>query len=626
LNPFQTHRARCVRFAFSLSLLAAAATQAQTVVITGTREPLAPERLAADLAVIDAETIRNTTADSLADLLRREAGVQISRSGGPGQSTGLLLRGASSQQSVVLVDGVRIGSATLGSAAMETLGLAQVERIEVLRGPGSSLYGADAMGGVVNVITRSGGPGLQLDGRLAVGGYGSREAAGGLRGQSGAWDYAATLASERSDGVSALRPSANTAFYQPYNPDRDGYRLDTAQLRLGVKPAAGHRIGLLLLRTHLNSQYDAEEYAPPGYVPNATPDFRTRQDTTVAAFDWRGQYSARLSASARVATSEDDARNGGTLSDRFHTTRQQVAAQLAWQTGALGQIVGAVEHETLRARSSSYGEAGVERRNHAVAVELTGAAGIWSWQGDVRRDDSSDFGGVSTGRIGGGVTLASGWRLRALAGSTFRAPSFNDLYFPGYGVTTLRPERGNSIEIGLNWRAEGGEASATVYRNRVRELIGYESDRSHCPADPAYDYGCAANVKRARLQGATLAAAQRLGPWALRAQLDFLAANDLDTGARLPRRAAHQASLGADWTVADWTLGASVLNLGARPDGGQVLAAETTLDLSAVWRLAPAWQVQAKLLNATDRDLQPALGYNGLGRQGWLVLRYEPRT
>ena len=147
------------RACLSVTIFAAAAASAQTVVITGAREPLAIERLAADVTVIDAQTIGATRADSLADVLRREAGVQLSRSGGPGQSTGLLIRGTAAQTSVVLVDGVRVGSATLGSTAMEGLGLANVERIEVLRGPGSSLYGADAVGGVVNVITRSGSAG-----------------------------------------------------------------------------------------------------------------------------------------------------------------------------------------------------------------------------------------------------------------------------------------------------------------------------------------------------------------------------------------------------------------------------------------------------------------------------------
>ena len=618
------HLGRAVRalISFSLSTLAAAAL-AQTVVITGSREPLAPERLAADVAVIDSDTLRQSTADSLADLLRREAGLQLSRNGGPGQSSGLFIRGTASQQSLVLVDGVRVGSATLGYAAVEALALSQVERVEVLRGPGSSLYGADAVGGVVNLITRRGTGALQFDGRLAVGGYGSSEASAGVRGATGpngAFDYAAVLSSERSKGVSVLRPGDQ---FGNYNPDRDGYQLDAAQLRLGFKPQAGHRVGFSLISSKLNAQYDASEFLPPTYAQNAAPDFRTRLRTDVAALDWRGELATGLVGSARASRSVDDARSGGTAVDRFRTVRQLGSAQLAWQTGVVGQFVAALEHQRDEATSTSY-VAGVQRSNNAVALELTGAAGPWSWQTDARRDDSSDFGGVSTARLGGGYTLMPGLRLRALAGTTFRAPSFNDLVYPGYGVTTLQPERGQSVEVGINWRASHREAAATVYRNTVRDLIAFESDASRCPPDPAYAFGCAANINRARLQGATLSGLQRLGPWTLKAQLDFLRARDTLTGARLPRRASQQATLSADWTAGDWSAGASALRLGSRPDGGKTLAAETTLDLNGTWRFAPAWALQAKLLNSTDRNREPARDYQGLGRQAWLVLRYEP--
>jgi vitamin B12 transporter len=616
-------RLRVGRPAASLSFVcitgAAMAQADSSVVITGSREPLAAERLAADVAVIDAQTLRGSTADSLADVLRREAGVQISRNGGPGQSTGIFLRGAASQQSVLLVDGVRVGSATLGYAAFEALGLSQVDRIEVLRGPGSSLYGADAVGGVVQVFTRSGGAGTEVDGRAALGGLGSRELSGGVRGAAGLFDYAASLASDKSRGVSALRPGDALGNY---NPDRDGFQRDAAQLRLGVRPAAGQRIGLTLLRTRLNSQYDGSEFLPPTYAQDNTPDFRTRLVTDVAALDWRGALAAGLTGSARASHSVDDSHDGGRVSNHFRTTREQYGAQLAWQTGVIGQLVSAVEEQRDRALSSNY-LAEVQRRNHALAVELTGNAGSWSWQTDLRRDDSSDFGGVNTGRLGGGYAFMPGLRLRALAGTTFRAPGFNDLYFPGYGVATLQPERGRSAEIGLNWRAAATEASATVYRNRVRDLVGYESDNSRCPADPAYFYGCAANTSRARMQGLTLSGLQRAGALTLKAQADFLQARDELTNQRLARRAARQGTLGADWAAGNWAWGASLLHVGERPDGGKQLAAETTLNLAATWRVAPSWKVQAKLLNASNRDTEPVRDYQGLGRQAWLVLRYE---
>ena len=607
----------------SLTFLAARAQTAppQSVVVTGARVPLASDQLAADVVVISAETLRSTSADSLADVLRREAGMQISRTGGPGQGTGIFIRGATSQQTVVLIDGVRVGSDTLGFAALESVPLAQVDHIEILRGPGSSLYGADAVGGVVQVFTKAGTGGPKAELRAAVGGYGSQEYSGGLRGSSGAWDYAATVASEKSRGVSALGPNDP---YGNYNPDRDGYALASGQLRIGLRPAADQRIGLTLVRNHISAQYDSSEYLPPLYQQNSAPDFRNHQTTEVAAVDWRGALAAGLSGSARLSSSADDDFTGADALSTFRTTRQQASAQLAWQTGALGQLVGALEHSRDAGRSSDY-TGPVSRRTTAVMAELTGAAAGWSWQGDLRRDDNSDFGAVTTGSLGGGYVLRPGLRLRLQAGTTFRAPSYNDLYYPGYGVATLQPEHGRSAEVGLAWRTAASEASLTVFRNAVRNLIGYQPDPTQCPPGPAYPYGCAGNTSRARLQGATLAGAQRAGAWSFKAQLDFLAANDETTGARLPRRAAHQGTLGADWTAGDWTVGATVLLLGGRPDvGGYWLAPENTLNLAAQWRAAPRWEWQLKLLNATNVTQVPAYGYQGLGRQAWLVLRYEP--
>jgi vitamin B12 transporter len=601
--------------------LAAASTLAQSapVVVTGAREPAGIDRLVADIALIARDTIEASTADSVADLLRREAGIQLSRNGGPGQSTGILLRGAASVNTVVLVDGVRIGSATLGYAQLDALSLSTIERIEVLRGPGSSLYGADAVGGVVQIITRRGAPGTQLAGEAGLGGFGSRNAVLSVGGASAQWDYALTAGRERSDGVSAIRP--NDAFGN-HNPDKDGHSLTSGQARIGWRPAAGHRIGLTLLRTRLNAQYDASEYAPPSYAQDSSPDFRNRLATDVAALDWRGAYGPNLSATVHAAHSVDDLRSGGTLIDRFRTVRDHVTAQLAWKAGAAGELVAAIEHLQEKASSTSY-VADVSRRNDALVLALTGAASAWSWQADLRHDDNADYGGVTTARLGAGFRLAPGLKLRALGGTSFRAPSFNELYFPGYGVATLRPERGRSVELGVDWRAGTAHASATLFRNRLRSLIGYESNPANCPDPAVYNFGCARNLSQAQLQGLTLDAGHEHGDLALRGHVEWLDAKDKTTGTRLARRAAHQASASADWRLGDWTLGASVLRLGARPDGGATLAAETTLDLSATWRIAPRWTVQAKALNVIDTDIQPVRDYQGLGRQGWLLLRYQ---
>ncbi len=604
---------------------AVAPASTDTIVVTGAREPVPLSRLAADVLVIDADTIARSTADSVADLLRREAGLQLSRSGGPGQATGVFLRGAAAVNTVVLVDGVRVGSATLGSVALETLGLAQVERVEVLRGPGSSLYGADAVGGVVQIFTRRGVVGTQFDAQLGAGGTGLREASGSLRGRYGIVDAAATLSHEESRGVSALR--AGDAFGN-HNPDADGHELKSAQVQLGVTPVAGHRIGLTVLRSRLDAQYDASEFLPPSFAQDNSADFRNLGDTAVTALDWRGSLGTGLNGSARLAESEDELDSGGRERSLFRTLRRQASAQLAWDSGAAGQLVVALERTQEQVQASSY-TGPSERTQNAVVLALAGAADSLSWQADLRRDDDSGFGGVTTARLGGGLQLAPGWRVRVLAGTTFRAPSFNDLVFPGYGVPTLQPERGRSVEAGLQWRAGTRSLDATVYRNRVRELIGYEADRSFCPADLSYDFGCARNINRARLQGLTLALGDELalagGTLSLKASLDLLDAKDSATGQRLARRAAHQAHLAAQWQRGPWEAGAELLRLGARPEGGRSLAAETTLDLRAAWRFAPAWQLQAKLVNASDERLEPARDYQGLGRHAVLALRYQAR-
>ncbi len=317
----------------------------------------------------------------------------------------------------------------------------------------------------------------------------------------------------------------------------------------------------------------------------------------------------------------DDLRTGGQVIDRFRTVRQQQSLQVNHRLGAALDATVALERLDESAQASGF-SSDPQRRNTALVLALAGRQAGWSWQGDLRRDDPSDVGPVSTGRVGLSRGLGSGWRLRALAGTTFRVPSFNDLYYPGYGVVTLRPERGRSAEAGLDWRGAASSASLTVYRNAVRDLIGYEADARLCPPDPAYAYGCARNIARATLQGASLAGQHQMGRLGLKAQLEFVDAKDQGTGQRLNRRAAHQSHWSADWRQGDWTWGAHLLHLGARPDGGVMLAAETTLDLSAQWRMNRHWTLQTKLVNATDRDLQPVRDYQGLGRQAWLVLKH----
>lgn len=607
----------CLLFLVLLPLGAAAQSQLDPVVITGTREPQALSRSSADIVVIDAETIRNTTADSVEDLLRRAAGIQIIRNGGPGQSSGYLVRGMSTNGTLVLIDGVRVGSATLGQIDLESLSLAQIDRIEVLRGPASSLYGADGVGGVVQIFTRRGEGPPRVTGGVSIGGYRSRHGDLGASGSQGDFDYAASLGRDSSRGVSATRPGAQSGIF---NPDDDGYSRNFANLRLGYTPTPGHRIGVTVLESRLNSQYDSADFDAE-FNPDPSADFRTRLTTRVAAIDYRGDITSAWTTSLQLANDVDDSRSGGMTISRFKTERDQATWQNALRFGPDQQIV--LAYEYLRERAAADVFADTQRRhNNAFVVGYAGQFAGISLQADLRRDDSSVWGGVTTGRLGWSYQIVRGLKVRALAGTSFRAPTFNDTSFPFFGIPTIRPEHGRSIEIGANWQSGTTSAAVTVYRNRVRDLIGFDPDPTGTDCPPGF-FGCAANTSRARLQGATLSAAQRWGGLDVRATVDFLDATDADTGVRLARRAAHQETLAADYAVGDWSIGGSLLDVGSRPDGGVVLGGYAVVDVRATWRFLPTWRVEAKLLNALDHRIEPLRDYQGLGRQAWIGVRFD---
>ncbi len=431
-----------VVLAFSSGVVHSQSSTLAPVVVTATREPIALDRVVSDVVVIDAQRIRDSSADSIEDLLRREAGMQLSRNGGPGQNASVLLRGNGANNTLVLIDGVRVGSATLGQTALEGISLAQVERIEVLRGPGSSLFGADAVGGVIQIITRRGEGPPRLSGHAAVGELKSREgsvvASGGLQGV----DYAASLSRESSDGVSAVAPGDRFGLH---NPDRDGFERTTGSLRLGLTPLQGHRVGLNVLRARLRSQFDSAEFNPPTFAPDPSPDFRNKLDTRLTALDYRGTMTKQWTTSVQLAQNDDELTSGATSPDRFDTRRRQLTWQNALRSGDDHESVIAIERLTEDASSTSF-TADRERRNTAVVLGHAARFGRQLLQADVRHDRSSVWGGVTTGKAAWGWEMQPGLQLRAAAGTAFRAPSFNELYFPGFGVETLQPERSRSVK------------------------------------------------------------------------------------------------------------------------------------------------------------------------------------
>jgi vitamin B12 transporter len=607
-----------------VSLLLAPPVQAQiasldTVVVTSAREPQRRTDLVADVTVLTRADIEASLADSLESILARVAGVQLSRNGGPGQSASVFLRGAGAQGTVVLIDGVRVGSATLGQADLSAIGLAQVDRIEILRGPASSLYGADAVGGVVQIFTTRASKSPTFYAVAAFGERNASEASFGGSATVGAFALAAGVSREAERGISAIAPNDR---YGLYNPDRDGFVRRGAHASMSAEMATGQQISASWNGQRSRAQFDSAQYLPPLFLPDASPDFVNRLGSDALTVSYRGVWTPEWSTRVQLSSQRETLLSGADAPDRYDTQRRQAMAQLAWARSPSEQWVMALESLTESAAATPLGQP-VSRRNDAWVLGYTASVQSQHLQADVRSDHNTAYGDNVTGKLGWSWDLAPAWTVRALGGTAFRGPSFNDLVFPGYGVAGIRPERARSVEFGANWRGADAQASLTFYRNRVRDLIGYQPDRTQCPADPAYDFGCAANVARARLQGVSFAAS---GAWQnihWRANADWLDARDEGSGEWLPRRARHQENLAIDWVNGPVTSGLAVQSVGRRPESGQWLPAYQTLDLKLLWRFAPQWQVESKLLNATNRSYSAALDSPAPGRQAWVGVRYR---
>ncbi|HYN62471.1 MAG TPA: TonB-dependent receptor plug domain-containing protein, partial [Rubrivivax sp.] len=391
----------------TLAWAQAEANPGSTVQVIGTRAPTALDRMVADVVVIDRDRIRASSADSVEDLLRREGGIQLSRNGGPGQSAGILMRGSSASNTLVLIDGVRVGSATLGQTDLAAISLAQVERIELMRGPGSSLYGADAIGGVVNIVTRRGEGVPYLRGNVAAGNYRSGEAYVALSGADSGFDYALSLSGETSDGVSAVLPGDE---FGQYNPDDDGFTRGGLQLAGGLSWQKGQRIGVSYNASRLRSQFDSAQFAPPDFLPDATPDFRSRLDTQLATIDYQGVFSPEWTNSLRASYQSDKLQSGADFYSVYDTVRRQITGQTTWTPTPEQQLVAAIDW--LRESITSTDYLAPDRDNTGLVLGYSGRFGTQKLQADLRWDHNSVYDNQTTGKLGWGMDLAPGWSVR----------------------------------------------------------------------------------------------------------------------------------------------------------------------------------------------------------------------
>lgn len=607
-------RALAPAFALSLCTSHAIAQSGPEVLVTATRTPQAGADVLADHTVISSEDILRSGAASVIDLLQKQRGIEVVRNGGPGTASSVLIRGANANQSIVLVDGVRIGSSTTGAANWAALPLANIERIEIVYGPLATLYGADAIGGVVQIFTRQGTGAPLVTASVSAGAEQARHADASVSGKASGFSYAVSAVRDQDDGFSATRPGTSS-----YNPDDDGYRRDSASARFAYDIGTSSQAGLQYLHSRLQAQYDGGAAAFDTRSVQNLDNIALFANTRITP-DWRLQ--GQIAQTTDKSDSITNATATGTSTIETRQTEYSVQSDLTLGQDLL-QVLAERREEDVSGSTSALNRG---RATNSIGASYSLKRGASLASVSVRHDDSTQYGGKTTGALGYGYRFTPNLRANISAGTSFRAPTFNELYYPGFGIATNKPEQGRNVEGGLYWHDSVSEASVVYFHNRLTNLL---VTAAVCPVQPTvYVFGCAYNVDRATLEGVTIGGSTRLYAINLRGSLDFQDPRDDTTDKLLVRRAKRHAAFSAEYVHTALTVGAGLQVSGRRYDdlaNRNTLGGYGLVNLFAQYQLTPDWSIEARWNNIANKQYELARYYGTAGSQAFVGIRYGMR-
>ncbi|MBP7566967.1 MAG: TonB-dependent receptor [Burkholderiaceae bacterium] len=590
---------------FALAQPASGHPLPETVVTASRIEQRVQDALPASTVITRQDIERAQTSD-LPTLLSRVAGVQIAQTGGMGSVSSLFIRGAESRHTLVLVDGVPVNNLTVGTSAIEHLSLANIERIEIVRGNVSAIYGSAALGGVVQIFTR-GAPSTPQASVTAM--AGPRDA---YRLDANASVRLATGTSV-SAGAEKLRGQqynyTKQAALPGTNPDVDGYEREAFSASIVHELGTGSSIGLRLRNAEGTIRYDSA-FGPANQADVS--EFRE----SGASLDTRLRLADGLTAIAQLGTATDeyDTVDSSPFSVGLIKSNARIAKLgLEWQYLPQQRLTAGYETTRQKIRVTNAAYANTTRDLDSLRLGWQADVGRHQFQLHTRRDDYSDYGSSDTYYAGYGFRLTEAWRLSASHSTGFNAPTFADLYYPGYSNPAMRPERLKSSEIGLQYAAGGHEVRATVFENRYRDLIAY---------DPV-TFG-PNNVAFAKNEGVELGYTGRFGATAVRAGLTVQDPVNSTTGARLARRADTLANLGLSHDIGPWSFNGDLRYTGERPDGARRLGGYTRVDVAASYALNKQFRLLGRIDNLTDKDETTAFGYRLPGRSLFVGINWQP--
>ena len=604
-------------------LQAQEASADETVVVTANRFKQVDGAVLAQTVTVTKEDIERLQADSLFDVFRTLPSVEVAQYGGRGQSASLFVRGGSSSQVLVLVDGVRVPRASMGGVDFSQFPVNSVERIDYIRGARASIYGSEAISGVINIITRAD---IDNDASRVSAGYGSDNHKKGTfvvsKPVGEGKHFKGVLGYEKTDGFN-VKP-------QPGLNDGDEHGFESFNLKLGYQQTFSENVTGYVGVTAYNNEYDYDNslYGNPDWGTVDKHEKKTGEVEYVGA-DLSLEYNKDVySSELKLAYGQQDNydhKSGQSKSTGDHVAIEQFNAIWlnSYSVTEELSVGGGLDYRTEKLAkgyiapsdwgpAKDYDPEKNPRTNFGVSAIAQYAYDVWTLEASVRNDDNNQFGNNTTWQTAAGWTFYEGYELTLSHGTAFRAPSFVDLYYPGSEMPNLKPEESENTEISVSGGVSIVDWTVTGYYNQIENMLIWK------------DTGMQ-NVGEAEIKGVELEVKLDTDIVSHEFYLDYK--DPVDKSGAEDTQLAYRSKRGAKWnayaTFDQWTLGSQYLYQGERFNGDIRLPSYSLWNFTASYAVNQNWDVNAKLSNAFDKDYEMYTGYATPGRQYFVSADYR---
>ncbi len=595
---------QCSVLLLGFTTLNLAFAENEQLFVTAQRFPVDVNQTLSSITVIDREQINASTASDLPSLLAQTPSFSISRAGGPGQQTSLFVRGTESDHFLLLVDGVRVATATSGAAALNLIPLESIERVEIVRGPRSSLYGSEALGGVIQIVTKNTGQKSTPHISLEAGSNSTYNARAGYQWVNDTTRLGINLGMTDSEGIDALVGS---------DPDKDGHDNTSVSLNLDHRFSEALRLESTLLRASGNQQFD------DSFDATAKPenDF-VQQAASIALFY---QPTTELEVGITYAQGLDELDVDSNFSNFFNTTTDQLKLSAKYSQPGYTLLAGFDYRDEELDSQTAYQES--SRDNQAFYINYLGTVGPHSYGASLRADDNQAFGSETTGNVSYAYTFANELQLSLSAGTAYKAPSFNDLYFPDFAPfffsnPDLTPEKSENVELSLGSGNSTANWKISIFQNEIEDLISFTGLTSE-------------NIAEVKIQGLELSLSTELAGWNIIANASLLDHEDRQTGESLLRRPDTTINLSASRQFGQWNPQLEInysdsrtdLDFSTFPSSVITLDEFALVNLGLSYQVNDRWSVYAKVNNLFDEDYTTIQGFNQPGIESLIGIRFR---